>query len=251
MSTYHTGLAPGQIGDYVLMPGDPFRTALIAQRLDGARELAFSREYRTFSGSLDGIAVSTCSTGIGGPSTAIAVEELAELGARTLIRVGTCGGGQSGVRIGDLVVATGAVRGDGASAAYVPEAFPAIADRSVVGALVDAARAARVRVHSGIVRTVDALHSDLTPDRLPRAVALREEMRMWREAGVLANDMESATLLVVSSLRGLRAGVVLLCVDELDAGEIPPVDAASMSLLVSVAVDAVRRLIEVDGAAAG
>ena len=147
---YHVGLAAGEVGAYVLIPGDPFRTPLIARHLVDAKEKAWSREYRTFTGSIDGTPVSTCSSGIGGPSMAIAVEELGELGVTTFIRVGTCGAARMGIRIGDLVIATGAVRSEGTPDAYVPREFPAMASHEVVSALTDAARSPFCS-YSGIV----------------------------------------------------------------------------------------------------
>ena len=246
---YHVGLAAGEIGRYVLVPGDPFRTAAIARHLEDAGEKAWSREFRTFTGRVSGVPVSTCSSGIGGPSMAIAVEELGELGAHTFLRVGTCGAAQPGIRLGDLVIATGAVRSEGTPDAYVPREYPAIASHEVVRACVEAAAAAGVAHHLGLIRSVDALYADLLPDRLPRSAELRAELEMWARAGVVANDMESATMMVVSALRGWRSGVVLLCVDELGAGEIHHVDAAAMDTLLRVAVDAVRRLVEGDRAA--
>jgi uridine phosphorylase len=181
---------------------------------------------------------------------AIAVEELGELGVHTFLRVGTCGGGQPGIRLGDLVVATGAVRSEGTPDAYVPREYPAIASHEVVAACVDAAAASGAPHHLGVIRSVDALYADLVPERMPRPAELRAELELWARAGVVANDMESSTLLVVSALRGWRAGVILLCVDELGAGEIHHLDAPAMDRLIGVAVDAVRRLIERDRDAA-
>ena len=243
---YHVGLASGEVGPYVLVPGDPFRTALIASHLGPAEEKAWSREFRTFTGQVDGAVVSTCSSGIGGPSMAIAVEELGELGVHTFLRVGTCGGAQPGIRVGDLVIATGAVRSEGTPDVYVPREFPAIASHEVVSACVAAAEAARAPHHLGVIRSVDALYADLSPDRMLRASELRAELDMWARAGVVANDMESSTLLVVSALRGWRAGVILLCVDELGAGEIHHVHPSMMERMLTVSVDAVRRLIGKD-----
>jgi uridine phosphorylase len=247
---YHVGLAQGEVGGYVLVPGDPFRTKLIAEHLEGAEEKAWSREFRTFTGHVGEQLVSTCSSGIGGPSMAIAVEELGELGVHTFLRVGTCGAVQPGIRLGDLVVATGAVRSEGTPDGYVPREYPAIASHDVVSACVEAADAAEVPYHMGVVRSVDALYSDLLPDRMPRPAELRAELQMWTRAGIVANDMESSTLMVVSALRGWRAGVLLLCVDELDSGEIHHLDPAYMHRMLDVAVDAIRRLIERDRAAA-
>lgn len=246
---YHIGLTQGEVGAYVLVPGDPFRTKLIAEHLEGAEEKAWSREYRTFTGHLDGTAVSTCSSGIGGPSMAIAVEELGELGVHTFLRVGTCGAAQPGIHLGDLVIATGAVRTEGTPDGYIPREYPAIASLDLVTALLEAASAAEAPHHLGVIRSVDALYSDLLPERMPRPAELRAELDMWSRAGVMANDMESSTLMVVSALRGWRAGVLLLCVDELGTGEIQHRDPAYMHRMLDVAVDAFRRLIEKDRAA--
>ena len=247
---YHVGLAPGEVGAYVLIPGDPFRTALIARHLVDAQEKAWSREYRTFTGHVAGTPVSTCSSGIGGPSMAIAVEELGELGVHTFIRVGTCGAAQTGIRLGDVVIGIGAVRSEGTPDAYVPREFPAIASHEVVGALAEAARADEVPHHLGVIRSVDALYSDILPDSMPRP-HLRDELEMWSRAGILSNDMETSTLFVVARLRKLRAGTINLCVDELGAGEIQHVDPKYMDRMLKVAVDTVRRLIEHDRAAKG
>jgi uridine phosphorylase len=245
---YHVGLTQDEVGPYVLVPGDPFRTKLIAEHLEGAEEKAWSREFRTFTGQVGDTPVSTCSSGIGGPSMAIAVEELGELGVHTFLRVGTCGAAQPGIHLGDLVIATGAVRSEGTPDGYVPREYPAMASRDVVTACLEAAQAADVPHHLGVIRSVDALYSDLLPERMPRPQELRAELEMWARAGIVANDMESSTLMVVSALRGWRAGVLLLCVDELGAGEIQHQDPAYMHRMLDVAVDAVRRLIERDRA---
>src|SRR5438552_17227585 len=139
---YHVGLAKGEVDEYVLVPGDPGRTTMIAKYLEGAREVAFSREYRTFTGTVDGVPVSAMSTGMGGPSVAIGVEELAELGVHTFLRVGTCGAAQPEIKMGDLVIAIGAVRSEGTPNGYVPPEYPAIASLDVVNALIAASKAA-------------------------------------------------------------------------------------------------------------
>ena len=226
----------------MLMPGDPFRTEKIAAHLESAREVAFSREFRTYTGSADGRPVSAVSSGIGGPSLAIAVEELATLGVDTIIRVGTCGALQPGIALGDLVIATAAVRSEGTPDSYVPREFPAVADRDVVGALVGAARTHGARHHTGLVRSVDGLYADITPGLMPIRESIQEELRIWRRAGVLGSDMESATLFIVSHLRGIRAGTILLCVDEVESGEIHHLDPSFMERLIAVAVEAARHL---------
>ncbi len=244
---YHIGLSREDVGDYVLVPGDPFRTPLIAKFIDGAKEVAFSREYRTFTGSVDGVKVSTMSTGMGGPSVAIGIEELHELGVHTLLRVGTCGAAQPEIKMGDLVISYAAVRSEGTPNGYVPLEYPAVASLHVVEALIEAAEAAGAKYHVGVTRSVDALYSDLLPDTMPRP-HLRDELEMWAKAGILSNDMEASTLFVVSRIRHMRAGCVNLCVDELGAGEIHHVDPSYMDRMLSVAVDAIRRLIKRDAA---
>jgi uridine phosphorylase len=246
---YHVGLGPGDVGDYVLVPGDPFRTPLIAKHLDDAHEIAFSREYRTFTGKVDGVKVSAMSSGMGGPSVAIGVEELHELGVHTLLRVGTCGALQPGIKMGDLVIAVGAVRSEGTPDGYVPKEYPAIASLDVVNALVEAAQASGVPYHVGLMRSVDALYSDLLPDQMPRP-DLRPELEMWTKAGIIGNDMETSTLLIVSRLRKMRAGTVCLCVDEVGAGEIHHLDPSYMDRMLAVAVDTIRLLIKRDANAA-
>lgn len=240
--SYHLGLLPGDVAPVVLLPGDPFRTERIAGHLDDAREMAFSREFRTFTGCTGGYPVSAVSSGIGGPSVAIAVEELAPLGVHTIIRVGTCGALQPEVALGDLVVATAAVRTEATPDSYLPRAFPAVADRNVVSALVQSAQVAAVPHHTGIVRSVDALYPEIAPGSMPMRTTLVEELRIWTQAGVLGSDMESATLFVVSHLRRVRAGTILLCVDEVASGEIHHVDPSLTDRLIAVAVDAARRL---------
>ena len=245
---YHVGLGRGDVGDYVLVPGDPFRTPLIAKYLDGAREVAFSREYRTFTGKLGSTTVSAMSTGMGGPSVAIAIEELNELGVHTFLRVGTCGAAQPEIKMGDLVIGIGAVRTEGTSTGYVPLEYPAVASLEMTNALVEAAEASGVPYHVGLLRSVDALYSDLMPDKMPRP-HIREELEMWSRAGVLSNDMESSTLFIVARLRRLRAATINLCVDELGAGEIQHLDPSYMDRMLKVAVDALRRLIARDARA--
>src|SRR5438093_10525003 len=141
---------------------------MVDRNLDDAREVAFSREYRTFTGKVDGVAVSTMSTGMGGPSVAIGVEELHELGVHTLLRVGTCGASQPDIKVGDLVISFAAVRSEGTPNGYIPLEYPAVASLHVVNALIEAAEAAGARDHVGVTRSVDGGYSDLLPDRLSR-----------------------------------------------------------------------------------
>jgi len=244
---YHLQCRPGDVGGYVLLPGDPARCARLAERFEGARQVAANREFTTWSGLLDGVPVSATSTGIGGPSAAIAVEELCTLGAHTLLRVGTCGGMQPQVRWGDLVVVQAAVRDEGTSAQYVPTGFPAVAHVDVVHAL-RAAAAERVGGHHvGLVQSKDSFYGEMEPQRMPVAAELQARWDAWVRAGVLASEMECATVFVVSAVRRVRAGAVLLCVNETPlTREMPPPSQLPLDGLVDTAVDALRKLIARD-----
>src|SRR2546428_842978 len=228
---------------------DALEVGLAVIQLDVAHALACSREYGRIHGRFEGIHVCALSSGMGGPSVAIGVEELHELGVHTLLRVGTCGALQPGIKMGDLVIAIGAVRSEGTPDGYVPKEYPAIASLDVVNALIESAEALRVPYHVGLMRSVDALYSDLVPDQMPRP-DLRGELEMWTKAGIIGNDMETSTLLIVSRLRKMRAGTVCLCVDEVGAGEIHHLDPSYMDRMLAVAVDAIRRLIKRDASAA-
>jgi uridine phosphorylase len=198
----HIRCKPGDIASYVLMPGDPARVLRIGELMDEYKEIAFHREFRTITGRYKGIAISACSTGIGGPSTAIAIEELARIGARVLIRVGSCGSVHPRIRVGDLVIPEGVVREDGTSQMYVPETYPAVPDPGVFQALVKAAAELGYRYHVGITRSGDTFYA-----RVP------ELYDFWKPH-VLAAEMEAATLLTVARLKGLRAGVVLVVINK-------------------------------------
>lgn len=211
---YHIRCGPGQVARYVLLPGDPDRVPLIAGTWDEARPVARHREYTTYTGRVGGVAISSTSTGIGGPSTAIAVEELAELGADTFIRVGTCGAIQPDVRCGDLVIVSAAVRHDGASDDYVEKAYPAAAHYQVVAALVEAAERLGFRYHVGVAASTASFHLGQSRP------GWRGYSQSWtglriedlRRAGVLIFEMEAATLFTLAGLFGLRAGGVMAVV---------------------------------------
>ena len=248
---YHLQCGPGEVGGYVLLPGDPGRCALIAERLDDARLVAANREFTTYTGVLDGEAVSVCSTGIGGPSTAIAIEELCNLGAHTLIRVGTCGGMQAQVRWGELIVATAAVRDEGTTLQYVPAGYPATAHADVIEALRSAASAKVGAHHLGVVQSKDSFYGEMEPQRMPVADELEARWHAWIRAGVLASEMECAALFVVAAVRGARAGGVLVCVNETPlASAMPPPSELPLGDLLDTAANAVRRLIASDRAGA-
>jgi uridine phosphorylase len=250
---YHLQAKPGEVGSYVLLPGDPGRCEPIAARLEGARRVAANREFTTYTGSLEGRPVSVTSTGIGGPSTAIAVEELVKLGATTLIRVGTCGALDAALQPGDVVVAQAAARGEGASARYAPAGFPAVADLEVVAALRDAARGAGHRCHAGVVLSNDAFYAEMEPERFPMEAEIRESWRVWARAGCIAVDMEAATLLTVARVRRVRAGAVLAVIDSAFSGMAGMPDARRLPLdaALDTAVAGLRLLITRDRAGEG
>ena len=245
----HIQVDEGQLGGYVLLTGDPGRVPLIAQRLDGAREIAWSREFRTFTGALDGVPVSVVSTGIGGPSTAVAVEELVQLGAHTFIRIGTCGAMQPDLHIGDLVIATGAVRDEGTTQQYAPLAYPAVASPDIVASLRQAAATSALRQHVGVVHTTDTYYGQHEPERMPIASELAARYEAWRMLGVLCSEMETATLLVVGgAVLGKRVGSVLavagnrLAGEHLDQPDMKQRRDAGVQAAISTAVDAIRFL---------
>ena len=244
---HHLQCAPGDVGGYVLLPGDPGRVPLIAGGLDDARQIAANREFTTWTGALDGVPVSVTSTGIGGPSTAIAVEELCTLGAHTLVRVGTCGGMRPELRRGDLVIAQAAVRDEGTSRQYAPVDWPAVAHLDVVDALRAAAAAASATAHAGVVQSKDSFFSEMEPARMPVAAELLARWEAWIRLGVLASEMECATLFTVAATRHARAGAVLGVVNATPLHEpMPQAGELPLDELVGVAVDAVRRLIARD-----
>lgn len=246
---HHIALDRGEVGRYVLLPGDPGRCALIAAAFDDARLVASNREYTTYTGALEGVPVSVMSTGIGAPSTAIAVEELAAVGADTFIRVGTAGAISPRLRKGDLIAASGAVRDEGTTRQYVPLSYPAVADAAVYQALVSAAANRGYPLHGGIVRSTDALYADLTPERMPlHALYAHDLNAVWARSGVLCAEMEAAALFVVSTLRGLRAGCLLTVVNSTGEGVIEDEGAPSLDPMIATAVGALRTLIALDAA---
>ena len=207
---FHIDVAPGEVGKYVLMPGDPKRCAAIAKYFDDPVQIADKREFVTYTGYLEGEKVSVTSTGIGGPSAAIALEELANVGADTFIRVGTSGGMQLEVKSGDLVIATGAVRMEGTSKEYAPVEFPAVSDFHITNALVEAAENLKIPYHVGVVECKDSFYGQHAPQTKPVGYELLNKWNAWVQCGCLASEMESAALFVVASYRKVRIGTVLL-----------------------------------------
>ncbi len=245
---YHIACRQGDVGAYCLLPGDPARCAIIAGSLDHAQMVAQNREFTTYTGTLNGEKVSVVSTGIGGPSAAIAMEELAALGVHTFVRVGTCGGIALPVQSGDLVIATGAVRMEGTSREYAPIEFPAVADFSVAAALSRAANKAGFRFHTGVVQCKDSFYGQHDPARMPVGAELLARWEAWKKLGVLASEMESAALFTVAAALGVRAGTVLQVVwnQERKAAGFSEPDCLITDHAVITAVEAFRLLIEQD-----
>ncbi len=245
---YHLQIRPGQVGRYVIMPGDPKRCAKIARYLDDAVQIADSREYVTFTGTLDGQKVSVTSTGIGGPSASIAMEELVRCGADTFVRIGTCGGMDVDVKGGDIVVATGAIRAEGTSKEYAPIEFPAVANLDVTNALVHAAQKLALPYHAGIVQCKDAFYGQHEPETKPVSYELQNKWEAWLRMGCKASEMESAALFIVADYLKVRCGSAFLVVGNQErqkAGMDNPIvhdtDAA-----IRVTVEAIRHLIADD-----
>ena len=244
---YHIAVSPGDVGEYCILPGDPGRCEQIASYLDSPVQVGMNREYNIWNGYLCGKLVTVCSTGIGGPSTAIAVEELVACGAKTLIRIGTCGGISTKVRPGDVIIANGAVRQDGTSHEYAPPAFPAVPDSEVLFALSRAAKELSYSSHVGVVQSKDSFYGQHSPARMPVADELRAKWEAWKRLGVLASEMEAATLFTVGATLGVATGAVFCTVWNqerfllgLDRPEDEVHDTASA---IKTAVEAVRILV--------
>ena len=243
---YHIDTAPGDVGRYVILTGDPGRVEKIAAYLDDAKKVAENREYVTFTGSLAGVAVSVVSTGIGGPSASIALEELVHCGADTFIRVGTSGGMQPEILGGDLVIASGAVRFEGTSKEYAPIEFPAIADHGLVSVLAESASALSLPYHVGVVQSKDSFYGQHDPNSMPQSDLLNSRWEAWKRCGVLASEMECAALMVVGSVRRVRVGAILLVMANQTRREmgLPDEQVHETDAAIHVAVEAMRRLIE-------
>ena len=207
---YHIGLSEGDVADFVILPGDPGRVEFIASHFDDSKEVAFNREYKTFTGTYKGRSVSVMSTGMGCPSTAIGVEELANIGVKTMVRLGTSGAMQEHTRVGDLVIANGAVRQEGTSPQYMPIEFPAVPSADMVYALEEAAKEKDVNYHIGVVQSKDSFYGQHDPDSMPVSHELNQKWDAWVKGGVLCSEMEASTLFVVGSYRKVRTGALLV-----------------------------------------
>lgn len=242
---YHIKVNEDMIGQYVIMPGDPKRCKAIAAYLEDAELVADSREFVTYTGYLDGEKVSVTSTGIGGPSAAIAMQELAHAGAHTFIRVGTCGGMQTEIVGGDVVIATGAVRMEGTSREYAPIEYPAVADIDVVNALRESAGALGVTAHTGVVQSKDSFYGQHSPGIMPVGYELMNKWEAWKKMGCKASEMESAALFIVGAFLRVRVGACFLVVanQERAAAGLPNPEVHDTDKAIRVAIEAVKKLI--------
>lgn len=229
---YHIHCKPGDVGRYVLLPGDPFRTDLIAGYFDDAKLVAHNREHKTWTGTLNGVKVSVTSTGMGCPSAAIAVEELIKCGADTFIRVGTAGRvcDKAYDETLDGVINTAAVRDEGTTVHYIPIEYPAVADRHVVDALARASKKLGYNFAEGITQSKDSFYGQHEPETMPAEGRLKERWEAWRRGNVMSSEMESAAIFVISSIRGCRASSIMAYTE--------------MRKTVEVACEALRMLIE-------
>lgn len=247
---FHIQCKAGDVGRYCILPGDPGRCEIIAQYFDDPVKINSNREYTVYTGKLLGEKVSVCSTGIGGPSAVIAMEELHRIGADTFVRVGTCGGIKLDVQAGDVVIATGAIRHEGTSREYAPIEFPAVSDYETLTALVDSARAMGYRAHAGVVQCKDSFYGQHDPARMPVSYELQAKWEAWKRLGVLASEMESAALFTCAAALGVRCGSAFHVIwnQERDAAGLPQDESHDVSSAVKVGVEALKRLISADRA---
>ena len=245
---YHTQIAKGEVGRYVILPGDPKRCSKIAAYFDDPKQIADCREYVTWTGSLDGTPVSVTSTGIGGPSAAIAMEELIKCGADTFIRVGTCGGMQLDVKSGDIVIASGAIRMEGTSREYAPIEYPAVPDTEVLCALIEGAGKTGYSSHVGVVQCKDSFYGQHDPDSMPCGYELKDKWNAWVRMGALASEMESAALFIVGAARRVRVGSCFLVManQEREAEGLPNPVVHDTDAPIRAAIEAIRILIRRD-----
>ena len=247
---YHINCVQGDVGRYCILPGDPGRCQSIAALFDDAKFIGQNREYVIYTGTLLGEKVSVCSTGIGGPSAAIAMEELHNIGADTFIRVGTCGGIDLNVQSGDIVVATGAIRFEHTSREYAPIEFPAVPHYQVLAALTQAAQNLGKPWKAGVVQCKDSFYGQHSPGRMPVSYELETKWEAWKRLGVLASEMESAALFTVAAARGVRCGSVFHVIwnQEREKEGLDQKESHDTSAAIQVGVEALKLLIQQDRA---
>ena len=245
---FHLNMVKGDVGRYCILPGDPGRCERIAAYFDEPKQVMFNREYMTYTGTLLGEKVSVVSTGIGGPSASIAMEELIHLGADTFVRVGTCGGMALKVQSDDVVIATGAIRMEGTSKEYAPIEFPAVADLQVTTALVNAAKKLGKPLHAWVVECKDSFYGQHSPETMPVSYELLNKWEAWLKLGTLASEMESAALFTVAAARGVRCGSCFHVVwnQEREKAGLDQKESHDLHAAIEVGVEALKLLIEED-----
>ena len=245
---FHIHCVPGDVGKYVILPGDPGRCEAIAALFDDAKHVAQNREFNIYTGTLLGEKVSVCSTGIGGPSASIAMEELHNVGADTFLRVGTCGGIRLDVQSGDVVIATGAVRYEHTSVEYAPIEYPAVPDFGLTLALRDAALTMGCRTHLGVVQCKDSFYGQHSPQKSPVSYELLQKWESWKRLGVLASEMESSALFVVAAALGCRCASCFHVIwnQEREKAGLDQNMSEDTSRAVRVGVEALKRVIAAD-----
>ncbi len=242
---FHLNIPKKYSFKYAVLPGDPGRVDKIADFLDYPELIAFNREFRSVAGMISGERVIVTSTGIGGPSAAIALEELSQIGLKTAVRVGTCGGMQQDIIPGDIIIPTAAVRMEGTTKEYAPIEYPAAADYQVLKALVDTAGEMSLRVHTGVVQSKDSFYGQHSPQSMPVGYELENKWDAWKRLGVLASEMETAALFTVGAVRGIRVGCVLhaLWNQERKNKGIKDSDDFDMDSALKTAIGAMKKLI--------
>lgn len=250
---FHIQCKEGDVGRYCILPGDPGRCEKIAAYFDDPVKVQSNREYTVYTGTLLGEKVSVCSTGIGGPSAVIAMEELRAIGADTFIRVGTCGGIALQVQSDDVVIATGAVRHEGASREYAPIEFPAVSDYRIQEALVQAAKNLGKSWHAGVVQCKDSFYGQHDPSRMPVSYELQAKWEAWKRLGVLASEMESAALFCCAAALGVRCGSCFHVVwnQEREAAGLDQQESHDTSAAIEVGIEALKILIREEQAKQG
>jgi uridine phosphorylase len=249
---HHIHLVKGDVGRYMLLPGDPGRCEKIAAYFDEPEFIAQNREYVTYTGKLLGQKVSVTSTGIGCPSTAIAVEELIAVGADTFIRVGTSGGMQPGINVGDVAIVTGAIRDEGTSLHYMPVEFPAVADMDVVLALKEGAIRAGIPYRLGITQSKDSFYGEIEPERMPMSDQLLNRWKAWVDGGAICSEMEASVLFIISSIHRKRASGVMLMSGNAETQPQTPEEMENFHKLfdiqraISTSIEGLKVLIEND-----
>ena len=249
---FHIHCTEGDVGRYVILPGDPGRCEAIAQHFDNPVHIGMNREYNIWTGYLLGEKVSVCSTGIGGPSAAIAMEELHNIGADTFVRVGTCGGIALDILPDDIVVANGAIRYEHTSMEYAPIEFPAVPDFDVTAALKAAGEELGYNIHVGVVQCKDSFYGQHSPEKSPIYYELLNKWESWKRLGVKASEMESAALFVVAAALGVRCGScfhVIWNQEREKAGLFMPM-TEDTSGAIQVGIEAIKKLILADRAKA-